>query len=108
MKKWILIVLLFQIATALGQQEKLKDSIQMASPSKKVVIRCCKGCMPNNPPMYVMDGKILSKEEVSVLNPGLIDSIYVLKNEFSISNRPIVIIRTKKATKLSKMKKNKN
>lgn len=109
MKNCILIVLFLQVCFAFGQEKKLSDSVPLKSPPIRFVQRCLSPNAKYKKEVYVVDGKIIHKGDKMTLTAEAIDSVYVLRDEYSkYFDRPIIIIRTKKAPESSKMKENKN
>ena len=101
-----------------GQIETNTDSISKENSIIKSSAFHCVGSIvnENSQPLYVVDGKLVTAQEVRNINTEIIESVTVLKDATATALygkagiNGVIIIKTKKRSKreLRKMKKNKS
>ncbi len=68
-----------------SNQEGVKEAVKKAEQDKKVAVNIKSGKNNNNKPLFILDGKEISEEELSKIAPESIESINVLKDASSIA-----------------------
>lgn len=99
MKYLIIIGLSFFPIQIFGQEKMMPDTIvKTIVPKPKIIFRDCSTIDNDNTPLYVVDGKVWTADEIKDIDPDTIESIKIIKSSQYFCNNlhsGTIVIKTK-------------